>query len=590
MDAKADFLFEVSSEVCNKVGGIYTVVKSKVELMQKYYSNYFLIGPYYQDKAEIEFKEEEPPEYLKKSFEEVSSMGIRCHYGTWLIPGNPKVILIDYFEFADIFKNEVKSQLWENYKIETHSIGDFETLLMWSSAVGRMLNSIEKNLLDKKIVGHFHEFLAGPALLYLNMSGSKIKTVFTTHATILGRAIAGTGGNLYSEIETINPYEEAKKLGVVDKFTAERACAQTCDIFTTVSEITAYEAEKLLGRKAEVLVLNGLDIGKFPTFEETSINHRTYRDKIREFIAYYFFPHYTFDLNETLVYFIVGRNEYRNKGIDIFTKALAKLNERMKQENSTKTVVALYWIPNGTYGIKKELLENKDYYRHIKHLLDNHLDKIKNTMISDLISGEKIEQDDIFPQEFDVELKKQVRHFKKTQSPLFSTHYIHDEENDAIIKGFKQSGLLNRIEDRVKVINYPVYLNGADGLIDLNYYDAIMGTHLGLFPSYYEPWGYTPLETGALGVPNITTDLAGFGKFIKENSNGINGGIQVLERFNRDENDVIDDFSDMMYTFTNYHQKDRVSQKLFAKQLSELADWKELIENYIKAHNLALEK
>lgn len=590
MKAQAEFLFEVSSEVCNKVGGIYTVIKSKIELMQEYYENYFLIGPYYQDKAQVEFNEEEPPEFLKNSFANLESQNIHCHYGTWLIDGNPKVILIDYFEFEKNFKDKVKSEYWEWFKIETHQIGDFETLLMWSSAVGRLLKEIEKNLTNKKIVGHFHEFLAGPGLLYLKANNSSIKTVFTTHATILGRAIAGTGGDLYSILEKINPYEEAKKLGIIDKFTTEKACAINSDVFTTVSEITAFEAEKLLGRKPEVLVLNGLDINRFPTFEETSINHREYRDKIKEFIAYYFFPHYTFDLDETLIYFVVGRNEYKNKGLDILTKSLGKLNEKLKQENSKKTIVTFYWIPNATYGIKKELLENKDYYRHIKHFIDKHVNKIKNKIITDSIAGREINDKDIFPQDFNVELKKQIIHFKKNNNPLLTTHYMHDENNEPIVKGFKDANLFNREEDRVKVINYPIYLNGADGLIDLNYYDAIMGSHLGIFPSYYEPWGYTPLETAALGVPSITTNLAGFGRFIEDSSKTIKGGISVLKRHNKSDEEIILDFTKILYDFTLFKQRDRVSQKLIAKKLSELADWKELIKNYIIAHNSALEK
>jgi glycogen(starch) synthase len=288
------------------------------------------------------------------------------------------------------------------------------------------------------------------------------------------------------------------------------------------------------------------------------------------------------------VFFIVGRYEYRNKGLDIMTKALGRLNEQLKKDGSTKTVVALYWIPNGTYGIRKELLENKDFYRHIKHVLESHLDKIQNNIISDIISGVDMNNVKLFTQEFSVELKKQVVHFKKGEQPLFSTHYIDCEENDSVVKGFKDNGLMNTKADRVKVINYPVYLNGADGLIDLSYYDGIMGTHLGIFPSYYEPWGYTPLETAALGVPSITTDLAGFGRFIAKAN--VDGGIYVLKRMNRNEEDVIADFTDMLYKYTNNHQKDRVSQKLIAKKLSELADWKELIKNYITAHNLAIDR
>ena len=227
-----------------------------------------------------------------------------------------------------------------------------------------------------------------------------------------------------------------------------------------------------------------------------------------------------------------------------------------------------------------------------KDKIEKFLKKIKTTIVSDIISGEKLEEIKIFPPEFNVELKKQIIHFKKNDAPQFIIHYINNEESDPMIQGFHEAGLLNRKEDKVKVIAYPVYLNGADGLFDLNYYDAIMGTHLGIFPSYYEPWGYTPLETAALGVPAVTTDLAGFGRFINQapKDDDEKGGIYVLDRYGKSNEEEVSSFTTMLYDYTTLRQRDRVSQKLIAKKLSELADWKELIKNYIDAHNQALEK
>jgi len=381
LKAEAEYLFEASWEVCNKVGGINTVLKSKAILMKKYYKNYVLIGPYFKNNAELELASADIPQEYRKAVDEMKSMGIYCTFGTWLIKGEPNIILIDFQSLVQK-KNEIKAHLWDHFKIDSlFSREEFEEPMLWAYATGMLLEKIGKSLPDNKVIAHFHEWLAGFGILYLKHAGSKIRTVFTTHATILGRSIAEGGEDLYSMIETINPEHMAKLKGVMDKYTAEKAAAQQADIFTTVSEITAIEAEKILGRKPEVLVLNGLDVDKFPTIEETSIKHVENLSLIKEYITYHFFPYYTFDLDHTLVYFMLSRYEFKNKGIDVLIKALGKLNEKLQQENSEKTIVMFFWIPTRTYGLKTELLENKNVYRHIKQYIDLKAKDILNTKV-----------------------------------------------------------------------------------------------------------------------------------------------------------------------------------------------------------------
>ena len=289
--ANADILFEVSWEVCNKVGGIYTVVKSKVALMQKYYKNYIIIGPYVEAKARTDFEELPQPEEIKSIFDILEKEGITCYYGKWTLKEEPTSILIDFSKLVEK-KDEIKKELWENFKIDSLSAQwDFDEPIIWCKAVARFLEEYANNN-KSKIAAHFHEWMAGSALLHLKKAKAKIATVFTTHATMLGRAIAGSGQDLYGMLDNMNPEEKAYESGVQDKFTTERACAQNTDIFTTVSEITGLEAEKILGRKPEVLVLNGLDTSQFPTVEEFSVKHVTCRKKIREFLTYHFFPYY----------------------------------------------------------------------------------------------------------------------------------------------------------------------------------------------------------------------------------------------------------------------------------------------------------
>lgn len=584
-ETKAEYVFEASWEVCNKVGGIYTVVKSKAAIMNEKYDNYFLIGPLTDTNAKFEAEQAVPPKWLKEIMDDLEKQGVHTFFGKWLAKGKPYVLLIDFAKFKDKII-EFRKWLWENHQVETHQSGwDFDEPMLWSYAVSLLLTKISEKK-KGKIVAHFHEWMAGLALLFLK---GKLKTVFTTHATMLGRSMAGSGYDLYNMLDEIAPREVAKEIGVLDKFTTERACAHNADVFTTVSEITALEAEKILGKKADVLLLNGLDIDRFPTFEESSIEHRQYRDKAREFCSLYFFPHYKFDLEQSLFYFIVGRNEYKNKGIDMFIDALGNLNKKMKEEDSKKTIIAFFWIPSGVKGIHTRLLENKEQFDQIDEFVQKSLSSIKQKVIRSIMGGEELDCLKLFDEEDEQEINAFRNKFRGEEKPLLTTHKLYDEDNDAILNAFRAAGLNNNEEDKVKVILYPVYLDGFDRLLELKYYKAIQACHLGIFPSYYEPWGYTPLESAALGVPSVTTDLAGFGRFIQEKEGNENqSGIYVIERLNKKYEEGVKQLSKVLYDYSLLQRKERVEEKMHAKKLSELADWKILVDNYIKAHNKAL--
>src|SRR3989344_475657 len=590
---KEIYLFELSWEVCNKVGGIYTVITSKADLISKNHENYFLIGPYFENQAKFEFKESLPPQSFRKAFSELETEGIKCHYGNWLIKGNPKVILIDFKNFVNK-KNEIKKDLWDKFKVDSlFSQWDFEEPVIWSTAAGKLIELLQKS---KKVIIHCHEWLAGAALLYLK--NKNIPSIFTTHATMLGRALAGSGYDLYDNLENLNPDLEAKNRGVIDKHSLEKAAASNAHVFTTVSEITSMEAEKILGRKADILTLNGLDIDKFPSFEVTSIKHQRNRESMREFIAYYFFPHYYFDLKETLTFFIVGRYEFKNKGIDILIKSLGNLNRLMKEENSEKTVIVFFWIPTQVESAKYKIAKNKTNYHLLRHFIEQNSSMLTRKIIENIlqcmdetcqIKEKNMEAQMLFDEDFFENIRKLKLNFTREGDPPLITHNIQNESNDPIIKSFIENGLDNKRDDKVKVIFYPVYLTGVDGLLDMEYYDCISGCHLGLFPSYYEPWGYTPLETAALGVPSLTTDFGGFGRFLmSKNKEG--SGVFVLKRFNKSEENIVNEFTSILHNYTKLNQKGRVDQKLQAKEISNLADWKEFIKFYFEAYDLALER
>jgi len=591
-EKSTDILFEVSWEVCNKVGGIYTVVESKIiQILENYdEQNYYLVGPYFANKQMEGFIEKAPPDKLVPIFEALKSKGLICHFGKWLTQGEPQVILIDTINFL-YKKDEIKTDFWNTYKIDSlfSEFYDYDQPLIWSVASGILIEEFAKKS-KQKIVVQAHEWLSGGTILHLKKVNSKVATVFTTHATVLGRTLSMNDVNFYKDIKNINPQEQAKKYNIITKFQTERESAKACDIFTTVSEITALEAQYFLDRKADVLLPNGLDIEKFPTYEEAAIKHQLFRNKIREFLVYYFFPYYTFNLEHSLIYFISGRYEFHNKGIDIFIDALSMLNNKLKQENSQKTIIAFFYIPRQTIRIKPNLLENRAYYEDIRDILDEVFPDVKNRIMRDLVSRSQVNVNDLFEKDTLFEINKRINLFLKKGNPPLCTHDIESEQNDQIISNFTAKGLLNRSEDRVKVVFYPIYLNGADRLLDLNYQESMMGCHLGVFPSYYEPWGYTPLESAALGVSSVTTDLGGFGRYVKPHLKEKNPGIFVIDIFEKNWSQGSKELFNVIYNFSKLSREDRVKNKIEAKNVSSLVDWKNLIQNYISAHSMAINK
>jgi len=584
---RCDKLFEVSFEVANRVGGIYRVLESKAEKMMHHYGeSYFLIGPYYKEKAKGEFREEAAPPEMKKVFQNLEKEGIRCHYGRWLIKGKPLSILID---FSDYFYkvDDIKKEMWDSYGVDSLDTGyDFNEPTCWSYAAGRLIRELCSVYKEDKVVAHFHEWLSGPALLYLSSTKADLGTVFTTHATSLGRTLAFHSINFYADIQNIEPDKEARKYNVFAKHAVEKAAANACDIFTTVSEITGMETENFLGRKPDYILPNGLDIEKFLSFEDIVVKHRLQRRRLRNFVASYFFPYYTFDLEKTLFYFIIGRNEFRAKGVDVFIDSLGKLNKKMREEGSDKNIVAFLFIPADVRGVSPSLLENIEYFRDLQDTLEGTFPEIEERITYHILRGKELSRANLISEDYLFEIEKKLHRMRREgENPSLSTHHL-SSLHDETINRLKEADLLNREEDRVKVIYYPVYLTGHDGLSNLSYEEALEACHLGVFPSFYEPWGYTPLEAAALGVSSVTTDLAGFGKFRKNlETNEEKPGIYILEREKKGDEEIVEDLYAFLYRFMRTTRKERVENKIEARKIAAKADWRSFVLHYIEAHN-----
>jgi glycogen(starch) synthase len=589
MKKEDDFLVEISWEVCNKVGGIYTVISSKASYINQEVKNYFLVGPYKNPGHVQDFVEELPPEELKPVFNELKNEGIPCIYGKWLIKSEPKVVLID---FSNVFSelNNIKSKLWEIYRVDSlNSNYEFDEPVAFSVASAKFLDKLEK-ITKKKIVAQFHEWLTGAGLLWCRDINKNIKSIFTTHATVLGRSMVGSDPDFYSNLEGINPDEEAKKHWVLNKHGIEKASAQNADVFTTVSEITGIEAGHILGRKPDIILPNGIDLENFASFEELSIKHSELKHHTKDFVMSFFFPYHTFNIDNTFIFFIIGRYEYQNKGIDIFIEALGRLNQKLKKEKSDKTIVSFFFIPADSYGINHNVLESKTQFNDIKFSIEKEERNIMDQVKYLIISQENIKKTNLFDQKFLDSMKKKMNNFNKNGNPGYVTHDLKNYSQDAIIRGFMNNNLFNKKDDKVKVIFYPAYIKSTDNLLGLDLYDAIISGHLGVFPSAYEPWGYTPLESAALGVASVTTDLAGFGRYIENSLEKNKPGVFVNKRYGKSREEGIQDLFEILHYYTSLDKEGRIQNKIEARKIATMCDWKNLVKNYFDAYDMALEK
>ena len=587
------YLFEVSWEVANKVGGIYTVLESKSALVKEEYGdNYFLIGPYLPGKSESQFIERPMPSFLIKAQKDLAPEGIEFHFGTWLLESEPQVILVDFgreFNNLDAFK----ASLWDRYGVDSLFCGyDFDEPVAFSLAVGKLIESIKRlGLRKENLIVHAHEWLTGGVILYLDSTDLEFSTVFTTHATFLGRCLASAGINFYAEIDSINADEKAREIGITAKHSLEKATALHADALTTVSGITGREAEVFYGRKPDVILPNGLNMAMFPTVQDITYMHREYRKYLRKFAQYYFFPYYSFDIEKTLFYFILGRYEMRCKGIDLFIDALAELNQKLKSKESDKTIVAMFCIPAGNSGVKSQLIEGKSLYQSISQAVNYSLDDVYDRIRRAYVGEHEFDIEWILGKEFLDKAGQDQRRFKQRGNPPLSTHELRNEQHDEILNMFKEKSLVNNEDDRVKVVFYPTYLSGVDGLLNLQFYNAMAGSHFGVFPSFYEPWGYTPLEAGALGVASVTTDLSGYGLALKEL--GLKKklpGTYVIDRSNFDYEREKKDLLSILYEYTLLDSDERMELRLNANAQAKNFDWKILIKHYFEAHKLALSK
>lgn len=536
-----DLLFETSWEVCNKVGGIYAVLSTKARTLGEQFGDKLIfIGPdlWNEDNPSPYFKERKT--LLKQAQQKLQlPWGISIRVGRWDIPGAPQVVLVNWGDTARHL-SEIYGEMWRDYGVDSlHSYGDYEESCAFAVASAIVIQALTQHLKanPSRVVAHFDEWTTGMGLLYLKNREPRISTIFTTHATSIGRSICGNGKPLYDYFHQYNGDQMAVELNMQSKHSLEKAAAHNADCFTTVSEVTARECEQLLQIRPQVVTPNGFEPDFVPKTVKYNRLRKDGRDKLltvaKAVTGHQYGP-------DTFIIATSGRHEYRNKGLDMFLDVLAGLEQELPADQEALAFVLVPgWVKEPSGDVVTNLY-------------------------------------------FDGAVKTQ---------PDYLTHRLNNEGEDEVCRRIEQLQGEGKLK-KLRVIYVPSYLDGHDGVVDITYYDLLPALDLTMFPSYYEPWGYTPLESVAFGVPTITDDKAGFGQWVLDNfQNGLmKSGVYVVDRT---DSNYAQAAALIRMAALEYITED-VSLRLKARNLAFLtaakADWKFFILNYDKAFEIALSR
>lgn len=537
-----DYIFESSWEVCNKVGGIYTVLSTRAKTLHDVYGDkLFFIGPdFWIGKENPLFIESDN---LCAAWREhaLKEGGLKVRVGRWNIPGEPIVILVDFTPFF-ARKNEIYGEMWNDFRVDSlHAYGDYDEASMFSYAAGKVVENFYRfNLTENdKVIYQAHEWMTGMGALYLQKAVPQIATIFTTHATSIGRSIAGNNKPLYDYLFAYNGDQMARELNMEAKHSIEKQTAHHVDCFTTVSEITNNECRELLDKSADVVLVNGFENDFVPQGRAFAPKRRKARAALLNLANKLLGTNLG---DETLIIGTSGRYEFKNKGINVYLEALNRLTRDKKLK---KEVLAFIKVPGWVGEPRQDLIER---------------------------------------------LKSKEKFTTPLHCP-FITHWLHNMSQDQVLDMLKYLGMSNSADSKVKVIFIPCYMDGNDGIMDITYYDLVLGNDLTVYPSYYEPWGYTPLESVAFRVPAITTDLAGFGLWVNSLKGGyseLKDGVKVIHRTDYNYSEVADAIKDTVSEFSALSEKEIKQIRKKAEAIAEKALWKHFIKYYYEAYDVAL--
>lgn len=539
-----NYIFETSWEVCNKVGGIYTVLSSRAKTLKDNYQDQLVfIGPdLKQPTANVDFKEDAKlfPAWKKAA----ANFGVKCRIGRWMVPGEPVAVLVDFEPFFEQ-KNNIYAQAWELFSVDSiRAYGDYDEASMFSYAAARFAEAVVSNCIEQqaKVIYQAHEWMSGLGMLFLKKQLPRVATIFTTHATSIGRSIAGNNKQLYAYFEGYNGDQMARELHMDAKHSIEKQSALQADCFTTVSSFTDRECKQLLDKAADVVLPNGFENDFVPNrsaFTKVRREARKQILKVASALTGCEMP------DDTLIVSTSGRNDYRCKGFDVFLESMAQLRAQLNEANSEQQVLALIEVPCWLKGPRADLQDR---------------------------------------------LKSKQKATMPLPNPVI-THDLHNLNDDRIVQEIWKLGLKNLPTDKVKVLLVPCYLEGNDGIFNMAYYHLLAANDLALYPSYYEPWGYTPLESCAFHTPCVTTDLSGFGQWVDNvlgHSGELKDGVCVIHRTDGNFYEVAQKMCAVVHEMFLLTTKERTEVRNKAAKLANKAQWKHFIKFYYQAYDFAL--
>jgi glycogen(starch) synthase len=585
-------LFEVSWEVCSQVGGIHTVLRSKAPAMaRRWGDNYYLIGPYRETYANIELEPQAATGPVAAAMNDLAAGGMRLYFGRWLITGRPQLLLVDTGSVSP-WLAEIKYYLWKDNGISSPA-GDYEfdEIVCFGRAVADFLGAVRGHVPDRAVLAHFHEWQGAAALPMLKHRRAAVATVFTTHATLVGRNLGAADAEIYDRLGEIDGGSVAASHGFGHRHALEGAATRSADVFTTVSGITALEADRFLGRQPDLLLPNGLNVERFAAPHEFQVLHRSNKHIIHEFVMGHFFPSYMFDLDRTLYVFTAGRYEYRNKGLDLFIEALYELNRRMKAERSAATVVAFIVTRAAQRALNVETLNRQAMFNELRDTCESIQEEMGQRLLHAVARGHMPTLDELLDEYAAVRLKRIVQAWRSGGLPTIVTHDLIDDGGDPVLRHLRHRQLINLEEDRVKVVFHPDFMSVTSPLLGMDYDQFVRGCHLGVFPSYYEPWGYTPMECIIRGIPAITSDLSGFGNYVMEQfpEHDANG-LFVARRRGVSFQATVGQVAEWLHGLTRMSRRERIALRNKVESHASHFDWNHLSRHYVSAHRLALHR
>jgi glycogen synthase len=560
-------------------------------MLRRWDDRYFMIGPYNPTTASLEFEERPTEGFIRETLDRLRDQGMPCHYGHWLIPGRPKVILLDYRSRYGSLHID-KYLMFADHGISTPpDDGEVNEVVAFGFAVAEFFRHLTEVVRDRRILAHFHEWMGGVAVPRIAHLKYPVATIFTTHATLLGRYLASDDPDFYQHLSGVDPDAAATRYNIYPRFAIERAAAHASTVFTTVSEVTKSEAARLLGRDPDLILPNGINIHRFAALHEFQNLHREYKERIHEFVQGHFFPSYPFDLDRTLYLFTSGRYEYRNKGMDMFIEALSQLNWRLRGVPDPPTIIAFIITRAAVRNINVNTLQNQSMFEDLRNICEGMERKMGRRLVQAAATGRIATYEELMPEESRIMLRRAIQAWRSIRQPTIVTHDLVDDASDPVLNHLRHRGLFNAADDPVKVVFHPQFMTATSPLLNLDYEQFVRGCHMGIFPSYYEPWGYTPMECIALGLPAVTTDLSGFGAYVERHiPQDKREGIMVLKRSRRSFDECSSDLADWMFQYAQQNRRQRIELRNRVERSSEMFDWSQLIQYYDRAHDLALER